>query len=338
MHYEQTFLQAIQEHPDDASVRLVFADWLEERGDPRAELVRLLHTLTQAIKVKHRARLEERLWSLLASGVNPVAPTRINTIGMELVLVPAGRFMMGSPKKEKRRIKHEHQHEVQITRSFYLGKYTVTRGQFRAFTKATGYKTEAEQENSGDSWTKPGFEQTDKHPVVQVSWNDARQFCKWLSQKEGQCYRLPTEAEWEYSCRAGTTTRFYHGDDLDGLASVGNVLDNSTQKQFPNWNFGIGSENGYVFTAPVGQFRPNGFGLYDMHGNVWEWCQDWSDRYSTEAQQDPQGPRTGGSRVLRGGAWCGEPVDCRSACRGTQIPGERSNYYGFRVARVWEHR
>src|SRR5262249_19167843 len=154
--------------------------------------------------------------------------------------------------------------------------------------RATGYKTDAEKDGGGGlglnaarnwqqkpeyTWRNPGWEQTDRHPVVNVSWNDAVAFCDWLSAKEGKQYRLPTEAEWEYSCRAGTTTRFHSGDDEASLKKVANY-----------WDSGPGT------TRAVGELQANAFGLHDMHGNVWEWCQDWYDKdyYKASPRQDPQ--------------------------------------------------
>ena len=192
-------------------------------------------------------------------------------VKMELVLIPAGEFKMGSGESAEATaaffnktygedllkadfFKDEHpQHRVRITKPFYLGTYHVTRGQFRQFVADTGYKTDAEKGekpgawgwdpdkkefgfNEKYSWRNAGFEQTDEHPVVNVSWNDAVAFCKWLSRKEGKTYRLPTEAEWEYACRAGTTTRYYSGDDPETLAKVGNVADAAAKAKFPDWN------------------------------------------------------------------------------------------------------
>src|SRR5262249_17434552 len=148
------------------------------------------------------------------------------------------------------------------------------------------------------SWREAGFAQTHEHPVVNVSWNDAVAFCAWLSHKEGRSYRLPTEAEWEYSCRAGTDTRYYSGTDPETVALVGNVADASAKRKFPNWTT-IKNDDGYVFTSPVGRFQANAFGLHDMHGNVWERCQDWYDAayYKKSPKQDPPGPSTGSFRV-----------------------------------------
>ena len=292
-----------------------------------------------------------------------------NSIGMRMALIPAGEFQMGSRESAEELAKAYQDygapkadffkdeyplHRVRITRPFYLGVHEVTVGQFRQFIKDTGYKTDAEKGtlfkgafgwnpdtkkfglNPDFSWRNVGFEQTDEHPVVNVSWNDAAEFCKWLSGKEGKTYRLPTEAEWEYACRAGTTTRYHYGDDPEGLAQVGNVADAAAKAQFPEWKATIAARDGYAFTAPVGKFKPNAWGLYDMHGNVWEWCADWyaRDYYGTSPLEDPKGPDSGGDRVLRGGSWSDRPYDTRSACRNSYDPASRVNELGFRLART----
>ncbi len=186
------------------------------------------------------------------------------------------------------------------------------------------------------SWRNPGFEQTDEHPVVCVSWNDAVAFCEWLSRKEGKSYRLPTEAEWEYACRAGTSTRYWCGDDQEKLAEVANVADATAKAKFPDWKFSISASDGYVFTSPVGSFRPNPFGLYDMHGNALQWCADWYDKkyYEKSSADDPTGPSSGSSRVLRGGSWSDGPGDVRSAFRLWCSPDGRDFGTGFRVSRT----
>ncbi len=287
-----------------------------------------------------------------SSGSPPLAKPISNSIGMELVLIPPGKFLMGSSKGEEGRFEDEEQHEMEITRSFYLGTYEVTRGQFRRFVEDTRYQTEAEKDGQASwgydatinsfkystqySWRDAGFAQTDEHPVVNVSWNDAKAFCDWLSKKEGRKYRLPTEAEWEYSCRAGTQTRYYSGEDSETLASVGNVADASFKRRFPRANGTITSDDGYVFTAPVGRFKSNDFGLHDMHGNVWEWCRDWYDAayYKNSPKYDPQGPEAGSFRVLRGGSFDQSPRYCRAARRNGQEPAHRSGLLGFRVVLV----
>ena len=162
--------------------------------------------------------------------------------------------------------------------------------------------------------------------MVNVSWNDAMAFCRWLSRKEGKTYRLPSEAQWEYACRAGTTTRYYNGDNPEMVTKVGNVADATVNAKFPRWGDANKSSDGYVFTAPVGSFHPNAFGLYDMHGNAWEWCADWYDAgyYATSPLDNPAGPRSGVYRVMRGCCWAGSAFGARSAQRNAALPGLRS--------------
>ena len=293
-------------------------------------------------------------------------------VKIELTLIPAGEFKMGIAESadaaagffektygevwpaQADSFKDEHpRHRVRITKPFYLGTYHVTRGQFRQFVKDSGYKTDAEKAKRGwgwdpdkkasgfsakYSWRNAGFEQTDEHPVVNVSWNDAVAFCKWLSRREGKTYRLPTEAEWEYACRAGTTTRYYSGDDPETLAKVANVADASLRAMFPDWDeCMIKASDGYVFTSPVGKFKPNAFGLYDMHGNAWQWCSDWfgGEYYAASPADDPTGPDAGEHRVCRGGSWCDWPSCARSAVRVSNPPGGGGDdRFGFRVART----
>ena len=227
-------------------------------------------------------------------------------------------------------------HRVRITKPFLLGIHEVTVGQFRDFVEATGYRTDAETNSRGGSgWTgkgfgkQPGFtwrnwwkEQTDRHPVVNVSWNDAIQFCQWLSKKEGKTYRLPTEAEWEYACRAGTTTRFSFGDDPANMADFGNFAD-------PR-----GKPPGTVLTTEVGSLKPNAWGLFDMHGNVLEWCSDWYKPiyYADSPADDPVGQKIGTTRVVRGGGWGFDPAFGRCARRGRIEPSNCGYRDGFRVA------
>jgi formylglycine-generating enzyme required for sulfatase activity len=248
--------------------------------------------------------------------------------------------------------KDEHpQHRVGITKPFYLGTYHVTRGQFRQFITDSGYRTDAEnperpgatgwdrqkEEFAVDinySWRNVGFKQTDEHPVVNVSWNDAVAFCKWLCKKERETYRLPSEAEWEYACRAGTRTRYYSGDDPETLATVANVADAALKAKFAHWPSTIRASDGYVFTAPVGQFKPNAFGLYDMHGNAFQWCADWygKDYYGKSPADDPTGPVIGDDHVLRGGSCISEPSAAGCADRLKDSPECRDCWTGFRVA------
>jgi formylglycine-generating enzyme required for sulfatase activity len=277
---------------------------------------------------------------------------------MKLKLIPAGELLMGSDASDPDAFDNEKvagkKHLVRITRPFYLGTTEVTVGQFRQFVEKVSYKTEAERDGTGGygwdeakgtfgkdpkyTWRSPGFKQEDDHPVVNVSWNDAVAFCEWLGRQEGQVYRLPTEAEWEHSCRAGqaTATRYWSGDDPESLATVGNVADGTARKKYPNWTYAIKAEDGFVFTAPVGSKKANAFGLYDMHGNVWEWCADWydSDYYAKSPPTDPWNSSGAADRVIRGGSWSDNPRMCRSAARYRATPDNRSSGVGFRVARV----
>jgi len=276
--------------------------------------------------------------------------------GIKLKLIPAGQFLMGSsPDGKDAEDDEKPWHWVRITQPFYLGITEVTRGQFRQFVDDSGYKTEAEKDGKGGwgwneekanfeqdpkfTWLNPGFEQTDEHPVVNVSWNDAVAFCQWLSHVEGRTYRLPTEAEWEYACRAGTTTKYFSGDDPETLATVGNVADGTAKEKYPKWS-AIAAHDGYIYTAPVARFRVNAFGLYDMHGNVWEWCQDWYDKeyYKRSPVEDPLCAEGATLRVNRGGGWIVDPRVFRSARRLGLAPESRVSFLGFRLARVQSNR
>ena len=243
-----------------------------------------------------------------------------NSIGMRLVLIPAGEFTMGSPGSDKDvPIDEKPQHRVRITRPFFLGAYEVTVGQFRQFVKETGRKTEDIPTKGGlVSWNNPGWQQTDEHPAVWVNWHEAVAFCGWLSRKEGKTYRLPAEAEWEYACRAGSASRYTFGDDARELGEYA-------------WF----SPNSRGSPQPVGQKKPNAWGVFDMHGNVWEWCADWygKEYYATSPLDDPTGPATGDLRVLRGNSWDYMPGLTRSAARGRSRPDHHNGISGFRLAR-----
>ena len=272
----------------------------------------------------------------------PGRPTNhllVNSLGMELVPIRPGKFEMGARATAEAtatffnlKFRSENpatfaaeqpRHQVTISRGFHLGITEVTRGQFRAFVAATGYRTDAEKDGrgfgnfnptrdirqanqyadwrlAGDSWV------TDTHPVAGVSWNDAVAFCEWLSRKEKVKYRLPTEAEWEYACRAGTTTRFWTGDDPATLLRGGNVPDATYRDLNPSFRYEmLEGRDGYAGMAPVGSFAANAWGLYDTHGNVWEWCADGYDPkfYETKAAVDPLAPVDGPRRVMRGGCF-----------------------------------
>jgi formylglycine-generating enzyme required for sulfatase activity len=273
-------------------------------------------------------------------------------VTMKLVPIPTGKFIMGSLDKEPGRQKSEAQHEVLMSKPYYMGATHVSVDQFAVFVKDTGYQTEAEKEGTsagfelkygrldlvehlpGCSWRSPCFEQNGDHPVVQVSWNDATAFCDWLSKKSGKTVTLPTEAQWEYACRAGTKTAYPWGNGPDLGVGWDNCADQALKKALPNspaeaalfsW------DDGFAFTSPVGNFKANLFGLYDMNGNVLQWCQDRYGDYPSRVALNPTGAESGKLRVVRGGSWFNPPVFCRSASRLKLDPSARFGDLGFRV-------
>lgn len=223
---------------------------------------------------------------------------------IEWVDIPGGSFLMGSPISEFDRSEYEIQHQVTLG-AFKMSKFEVTFAQYDLFCNATGRKKPAD-----NGWGR------DKRPVVNVSWDDANAFAQWIGA------RLPTEAEWEYACRAGTTTPFHTGNNV--TTSQANYNGN-----FPYNNNPKGENR--AKTIPVGSFAPNAFGLYDMHGNVWEWCNDWYAEYTKEAKTNPLGPASGKYKIYRGGGWDLIAQFCRSARRRYQTPDRKFNYMGFRI-------
>ncbi len=301
------------------------------------------------------------------SAADPI-PELTNSIDMVFKLIPAGEFEMGSsaadvaglvrdfPDFKKESADDEQpRHPVRITQPYFLGKFEVTKGQFAKFVADEDFKTEAERDgegawgydadgkkfegrNSKYSWRNTGWSPYgDDHPVVNVSWHDAQAFCAWLSHKESKSYRLPTEAEWEYACRARTTTRHPGGNDISDLAEIANIADQST-KRIPGItqnDFFAPFDDGYPFTAPVGSLAANAFGLHDMIGNVSEWCEDTYDAklYGRRSGMTSDPWQSSGSeyRVLRGGSWYYFPSFARSADRSSFTPGSRLGSTGFRV-------
>jgi formylglycine-generating enzyme required for sulfatase activity/serine/threonine protein kinase len=255
-----------------------------------------------------------------------------NAIGLELVRIPAGEFTMGAPLGEMgRRDEEGPPHKVVFSRSFYMAIHETTVGQFRAFTEATRYQTEAENKGAGAlrwdaakqtwqlatecTWRNPGWPVSDDQPVVCVSRKDALAFCYWLSRIESKVYRLPFEAEWEYACRAETTTPYATGQTLS----------------LRDASFGSAG----LKTTRVGSFAPNAWGLFDMHGNAWEWCADGYNPtyYQVSPARDPTGPDSGSEGILRGGSWQSDASECRSARRRAAPSDARRNDTGFRVVR-----
>ena len=286
-----------------------------------------------------------------------------NAIGMDFRLIRPGEFLMGNNESDSDMAQkfakwesyprsyfadEEPGHKVLITKPYFLGMYEVTVGQFRQFVTETTYVTDAEKNPEGGygfgaekkrggwsteyTWRNPGFPQTDEHPVVDVSWRDASAFCRWLSQRDGKPYKLPTEAQWEYACRAGTATYFSFGDDVEQLTKVGNVPDQTVSAALPFLKAAVSSNDGYLFTSPVGQFEPNPWGLYDMHGNVFEWTDEAFAMYRHSEISDPHMQHGDDAwRVFRGGCWLFPPPFCRSAARLWSSPSDGTCYVGFRV-------
>lgn len=247
-----------------------------------------------------------------AEGPAKVSAKTQTFAGIEFCWIPPGTFTMGSPVSEEGHgdLSDESQHEVTLRRGFWLGKYEVTQAQWVAVMGSN-----------------PSHFKGDDLPVEEISWYDCQSFIRKLNldQRGDGTYRLPTEAEWEYACRAGTTTPFHFGNEI------------STDYANYNENFkyyGDGRKGYWDRTIRVGTFSPNAWGLFDMHGNVWEWCQDWYDENPSRSVTDPQGPGSGEMRTLRGGSWYNAAEDCRAACRWAATPNIQSNFIGFRLLRT----
>ncbi|MCG6157247.1 formylglycine-generating enzyme family protein [Rubinisphaera margarita] len=274
-----------------------------------------------------------------------------NSLGMQMTVIPSGTFTMGAREEEfTSKDRERPRHSVTLTQPFLMAAHETTLGQFRQFVAEANYRLdptrvevktiEAEArrgewiENPEVPWEQPGFLQDDTHPVVNVSWIDAMAFCEWLSNRENRRYRLPTEAEWEFACRAGTDSMFYTGEGLWSFKPMDNHADQSLHPDMVGhapdaspWN------DGFPNTAPVGSFPPNPFGICDMHGNIREWCFDWFSEktYTAEPRIDPVGPPSGNQRSLRGGNWGSNEYYCRSGKRMGRSPFARNIRDGFRV-------
>lgn len=274
----------------------------------------------------------------------------VNSLGMSLRLVLPGTFVMGPEPLEQRRL-DEVARRVTMVEPFYMGATEVTIGQFREFVEDTArkgepialgpggfttVKTGVNQWQPDAAWNNPGFEQTDDHPVVFVSWTDAQAFCDWLSEKEGRTYRLPTEAEWEYAALGSREAIFSWGDQIGGASGHANLADRSYGEVYANRSAVADIDDGYVHTAPVTSFEPNRYGLYDMHGNVFEWVADWWAVPLPGDAIEPSGPNKGEFRVAKGGAWGNTPDAARIAYRFHDSPEIRFAGVGFRVVLVVE--
>ncbi len=252
--------------------------------------------------------------------------------------------MMGSPPTEPERFKNETLHEVTLTKGFYMGATHVTVDQFAAFIQDSGYRTRAEEDGwssvlddsgvhkaNGISWRNPGFAQKGDHPVVHMTWADAKAMCEWLSGRQGKACHLPTEAQWEYACRAGTQTADCWGDNPDDGNGWCNAADQTLRNKLASAGICFRWSDGFVYTSPAATFKPNPWGLDDMPGNAWQWCADWMGDYPAGSVTDPTGPAIGTKRILRGGGWSFGPVECRSAYRHDAAPSFRMSTFGFRV-------
>ena len=310
-------LAAIVEYGADPTPRLILADWLDEHNrSEEAELLRLHVTLlaTCCAPDQHpeRERQQSRIVELLMGGVRPCVPRQTIALAkgtdMTFAWIPPGTFLMGSPESEAERFEDEVQHRVTLLRGFYLGIHAVTQAQWQAVMG-----------------NNPSYFKAENRPVEQVSWEDCQEYLTKLSQRDGKRYGLPTEAEWEYACRAGTTTPFHFGETI------------STEQANYNGNYPYneGAKGMYrKRTTPVGSFPPNAWGLFDMHGNVWEWCQDAYKPYEDLTTKNTLETENmdENARVLRGGSWGISAWGCRAAYRGRVAPGDRGIDDGFRVA------
>jgi formylglycine-generating enzyme len=258
--------------------------------------------------------------------------------GVRLVFIPAGEFRMGSNTGEE---DQKPVHFVRITQPFYLGKCEITVDQFRAFVQQDAYQTDAEASDGARGWTlkgrklgkefswrNPGYIQEDLCPAPCISWHDAQSYCRWAG------LRLPTEAEWEYACRAGSETLWPWGDKEQEAGKYANVSDRTLLQKHPA-DVPFDTDDGYVTAAPVGNYKPNGFGLHDMIGNVWEWCSDWygENYYRTSPPADPPGPDTGDEHVMRGGCASTPPWVTTAFYRGRNTDANSYSVYGFRVVK-----
>jgi uncharacterized protein (TIGR02996 family) len=321
-----TLLRAIQAAPDDRLAWLALADGLEEQSDQRGVLLRALLELLEGPQVPDRPALEGRLRELIAAGVRPCLPVLTNALGQTLVLVPPGKFLMGSPPDEEERFDDEGpQHEVEITRPFYLATHLVTQAQYVALMGVN--PSHFGPKGRGSEVVES--EGSDRLPVENMTWHDALEFCARLSalpveRRAGRSYRLATEAEWEYAYRAGTSTPFFQGASLS-----------SEQANFiGDYPYGGAAKGPNLKrTREVGSYPPNAFGLFDLAGNVWEWCQDiYAAPYHPGPARDPTGPERGAQRVQRGGGWDSSSVSLRAARRAAAPMAGHYLSVGFRVA------
>jgi sulfatase modifying factor 1 len=260
-----------------------------------------------------------------------------NDLGMRFVLIPAGTFLRGTPSDEVRWSWETPQHEVTISRPFYMSIYEVTNEQYRAFKPDHDSGDDADFEEATEADDLNG----DRQPAVGIPDVDAMAFSRWLGMREGgRTYVLPTEAEWHYACRAGSRTTFAWGDDPADAAKYANVFDGRRRDRLDERNTMASpilsaqvEDDGFAVTAPVGSYLPNAWGLFDMHGNASEWCRDWASKLTAEAVTDPQGPEAGEHRMIAGGSFADEMYFQRASSRSSLTGGPESGWFkiGFRL-------
>jgi uncharacterized protein (TIGR02996 family) len=305
MDTQGALLSALHLDPFDLTPRLALADWLEEQGrTSEAELTRCQYQLDTCPENRGRRKWEQRVQTLLAEGVRPIVPLLTLQLSAKVsllaALIPPGTFWMGASQREAGRFEDElPRHRVTIARPFYLAIYPVTQAQWQAVHRQN-----------------PAHFKGPNRPADRIGFYDAEEFCARASKKTRRRVRLPSEAEWEYACRAGTTTPFAGGRGSKAMNLCGWCDDAETHS--------------------VGRKQPNGWGLYDMHGNVWEWCQDVYTSYSDPVPAEDEEEHDSNVRVARGGSYSNPAGVCRSACRIGFMGGGRNEFIGFRVAIDWE--
>jgi uncharacterized protein (TIGR02996 family) len=304
-------LETLARDPGDDTAWLALADALEEQGDSRAEVVRLSLQLRRDLHDPEHSTWESRLRQRLERGVRVPLPRQVIALphgeDLSFVLVPPGSFLMGSPESEKFRQRGEQQHRVTLTRPFWMCTHLLTQSQWQAVTGAN-----------------PSHFQGPYLPVEQVSWHDCRHFCRSLSERLGKPFRLPSEAEWEYACRAGTSTPFAFGETIST-----DQVNYDGGRTYGHGRLGVFRGR----TTPVEHFPANPWGLHDMHGNLSEWCGDRYAPYSAADVVDPKAAPAAADDnvVLRGGGWAFRPVYCRSAYRFSFLPAGRNEFCGCRI-------
>jgi formylglycine-generating enzyme required for sulfatase activity len=330
-------------------------DWLKDR-EARFKTYRVAHPNPDAAISGMKAKVAAQIaaWASSTSGANlldqtpriwPLATSPIELWDgadyPEMIVIPPGEYTMGSVSNEAdRRPDEGDRQRVRIDYPFAVSEYPITVGQFDRFVQDSHYSPddgcftpeEGDQPKHGRNWRVPSFKQSLADPVVCMNWTDAQAYVAWLSTKTGHIYRLLSEAEYEYATRAGSATRFWWGNAPDEACSYANGVDLDAVVRFPGWK-ATNCHDGYVFTSPVGHFKPNQFGLYDMAGNAWSWLSDcWPGPAINSRRDVPVSDCE--RRALRGGSWGNGPADLRSAARYGDAIRMRGANYGFRVART----